>query len=39
LESRHLRQQAQRLTIQRSEILAAEAGHISESMAFPYLSV
>jgi hypothetical protein len=39
LESRHLRRQAQKLTIQRSEILAAEAGHISESMAFPHLSV
>jgi hypothetical protein len=36
LESRHLRRQAQRLVIQRSEILAAESGHISERMAVPY---
>jgi hypothetical protein len=39
LESRHLRRQAQKLTIQRSEILAAVSGHISESMAFAQLSV
>jgi hypothetical protein len=39
LESRHLRQQAQRLMTQRSGILAAESGHISESMAFTHVSV
>jgi hypothetical protein len=39
LESRHLRRQAQRLTIERSEILAAESGHISENIAFSHLSV
>jgi hypothetical protein len=39
LESRHLRRQAQKLTIQRSELLATESGHISESMAFGHLSV
>jgi hypothetical protein len=38
LESRHLRRQAQKLTIQRSEKLAAESGHISETMAFAHLS-
>jgi hypothetical protein len=39
LESRHLRRQAQKLISQRSEILAAESGHISKSMVFPCLSV
>ena len=39
LESRHLRQQAQRLILQRAEILAAESGHASKSLAFPHLSV
>jgi len=39
LESRHLRRQAQKLTIQRSEMLAAESGHIGESMAFLHLNV
>jgi hypothetical protein len=39
LESRHLRRQAQKLISQRSEILAAESGHNSESVAFPHLSV
>jgi hypothetical protein len=39
LESRHLRKQAQRIAIQRSEILAAESGHISENIAFSHLSV
>jgi hypothetical protein len=38
LESRHLRRQAQRLIIQRSETLAAESGHISESIALSPLS-
>jgi hypothetical protein len=39
LESRHLRQQAHRLILQRNEILAAEPGQVSKCMALPHLSV